>query len=76
MISDIDQGVASAFISSFTDDTRAAKSIPTVEDAEALQTDLQAIFNWSQENNLEFNYPKFECLRYGKNRDTKERICY
>ena len=76
LISDIDQGVASAFISSFADDTRAAKGITNMVDVEALQTDLQAIFKWSQENNMEFNYPKFECLRYGKNSDIKESTCY
>ena len=76
LISDIDQGIVSAFISSFADDTRAAKGITTLEDVEALQTDLQAIFKWSQDNNMELNYPKFECLRYGKNSDIKESTYY
>ena len=76
LIGDIDQGTASAFISSFADDTRAAKAITTVEDVDALQTDLQAIYNWSQENNMEFNSPKFECLRYGNNIDIKENTGY
>jgi hypothetical protein len=47
LISDIDQGIVSAFISSFADDTRAAKGITTLEDVKALQTDLQAIFKCS-----------------------------
>ena len=76
LISDIDQEVAASYISSFADDTRAAKGITTVEDVDALQTDLQAIFKWSQDNNMEFNYPKFECLRYGKNSNIKENTCY
>ena len=76
LISDIDHGTASTFISSFADDTRAAKGISAVEDVEALQTDLQAIYKWSQENNMEFNSPKFECLRYGNNNDIKETTCY
>ena len=76
LISDIDQGSASAFISSFADDTRAAKGISTEDDVEALQDDLQAIYKWSQENNMEFNSPKFECLRYGKNMGIKENTCY
>ena len=76
LISDIDKGISSAFLSSFADDTRVAKGITTVEDVEALQTDLQAIFNWSEENNMKFNYSKFECLRYGKDGDIKENTCY
>ena len=76
LISDIDQGTASTFISSFADDTRAAKGISTVEDVEALQTDLQAIYRWAQDNNMEFNSPKFECLRYGNNTDIKENTWY
>ena len=56
LISDIDEGILSAFLSSFADDTRVAKGIKTVEDVEALQTDLQAIFKWSEENNMKFNY--------------------
>ena len=47
-----------------------------MEDIEALQTDLQAIFKWSEDNNMKFNYTKFECLRYGKNSDIKETTGY
>ena len=53
------QEVAASYIFSYAGDTTAAKGITTVEDVEALQTDLQAIFKWSQENNTELNYPKF-----------------
>ena len=76
LISDIDQETVSAFISSFADDTRAAKGITTEDDVKSLQTDLQAIYKWSQDNNMEFNSPKFECLRYGNDSDIKENTCY
>ena len=62
LISDIDEEIAPSFLSSFADDTRVAKGITNEEDVEALQTDLQAIFKWSDENNMKFNYTKFECL--------------
>ena len=62
IIGDVDKLVLTAFLSSFADDTRVAKGITNEEDVEALQTDLQAIFKWSDENNMKFNYTKFECL--------------
>ena len=76
LISDIDHETTSSFISSFADDTRAVKGITTEDDIKALQTDLQAIYKWSQDNNMEFNSPKFECLRYGNNSIIKENTCY
>ena len=76
LISDIDKDIVSAFLSSFADDTRVAKGITSEDDVEALQSDLQSIYKWAQENNMEFNSPKFECLRYGANSDIKERTNY
>ena len=76
LISDIDHETVSAFISSFADDTRAVKGISNEDDVKSLQTDLQAIYKWSQDNNMEFNSPKFECLRYGNDSDIKENTCY
>ena len=76
LISDIDQEIVSAFLSSFADDTRIAKGITSEDDVKALQSDLQSIYKWAQENNMEFNSPKFECLRYGANSVIKESTCY
>ena len=72
LISDIDSDVTSAFLSSFADDTRVAKGIISEDDVIALQSDLQAIYRWAEVNNMEFNSPKFECLRYGNNSRIKE----
>ena len=76
LISDIDKDVVSASISSFADDTRVSKGIGTADDAAALQSELQAIYRWAHMNSMEFNNPKFECLRYGRNKDIKDNTSY
>ena len=76
LIGDIDREVTSAFVSSFADDTRAAKGIRTQDDTKALQTDLGSIYKWAEENNMMFNFQKFECLRYGGNTELKATTKY
>ena len=76
LMSDIDEKTLHALIASFADDTRATKGIMTEEDAIDLQTDLFHIYQWSRDNNMEFNSLKFELLRYGKNNNLKENTCY
>ena len=65
LIGDIDTDVATEFVSRFTDDTRAANGISINADACDLQVDIDAIYHWADENNMEFNNPTFEYLRYG-----------
>ena len=62
LIRDIDKDITSTFVSSFADDTRVAKGINSVKDLETLQLDRQSIYEWAEENNMEFNFPKFEAL--------------
>ena len=62
-------------MSSFAGDTRVAKGINSV-DMETLQLDLQSMYEWAEENNVEFNFPKFEILRYGNNGNIKESTFY
>ena len=76
LIGGIDKDITSTFVSSFADDTRMAKGISSVEDVETLQLDLQSIYEWAEENNIEFNFPKFETLRYGNDDDIKENTFY
>ena len=76
LIGDIDQNVAHAFLSSFADDTRVGKAIKTVADADLLQQDLNQVYQWAALNNMEFNEPKFDLLRYGQNSDLKEVTSY
>ena len=66
LLSDIDIDTVSSFLSSFADDTRISKGVSNVTDASALQTDLEAVYQWAEDNNMSFNHKKFEALRYGK----------
>ena len=76
LISDIDEKTLYSMIASFADDTRATKGIQIEDDAVDLQTDLFQIYQWSIDNNMEFNSLKFELLRYGKNKELKEETSY
>ena len=58
---DLSQGTSS---SPFANDTRVVREISSPEDYEQLQTDLQSIYNWANEINMEFNNTKFEWVRY------------
>ena len=51
LIGDIDREVATAFVSSFADDTRAANGISTDASVCELHVDLDAIYHWEDENN-------------------------
>ena len=64
LIGDIDQNIAFSFISSFADDTRVGRHIEDFEDIQLLQADLDAVYNWVENNNMEFNSDKFELFRY------------
>ena len=76
LMGDIDHTVASAFLSSFADDTRVLKGIATQADVQDLQLDLDAICQWGEDNNMTFNSNKFEWLRYGYNHELKENTSY
>ena len=75
LISDIDNNISST-ASMFADDTRVLRKISTEEDVEALQEDLEKVFNWQEDNNMKFNGKKFELLRYGNNEILKENTKY
>ena len=76
LLGDIDQGIASAFLSSFADDTRIGSLVTSTEDGAALQTDLNTVYSWTERNNMKLNGDKFESLRYGTNQDLQSRIEY
>ena len=76
LIGDIDKDVASAFLSSFADDTRVGSRIDSVQDTVALQADLASVYEWTSENNMELHGDKFELLRYGENGEIKSETKY
>ena len=65
LLSDIDMNTVSSFLSSFADDTRLSRGVSNVAGASALQTDLEAVYQWAEDNNMSFNHTKFEVLRFG-----------
>ena len=64
MVGDIDQDVFTSVLSSFADDTRVMHGISDVSDCSSLQSDIDAIYSWANENNMKFNDLKFEVMRY------------
>ena len=50
-------------VSSFADDTRASRGMRSAADSTQLQKDLQTIYQWASDVNMQFNGDKFECIR-------------
>ena len=76
LIGDIDKNIVEAIVKSFADDTRATKSIDSIQDTIKLQQDLDKIYQWSDEANMVLNDVKFELIRYGNNTTIKEATSY
>ena len=66
-VGDIDGDLKHAKASSFADDTRVVMRVGTQEEANNLQMDLNMLYQWSKDNNMEFNGGKFQHLRYAPN---------
>ena len=65
LIVDIAANVSSRTkVSSFADDTRASRGMKTSNDPLQLQKDLDTIYQWAKDVNMEFNGDKFECIHY------------
>ena len=69
MISDIDKDIEISTVSSFADDSKVSHVISLKEDCEKLQETLNTIYEWSTENNMNFNELKFVALKYGENKE-------
>ena len=63
-------------LASFADDTRIWMGISGVNDASALQRDLEIIYQWAEDNNMSFNDLKFENLRQGNDTTLKAATNY
>ena len=71
LLSDIDKDIIEAFVKSFADDTKIGKEIEEQNHITMLQNYIIKIFEWAEENNMQFNPEKFQLLRYGKNENLK-----
>ena len=69
MISDINKNVRDSKVSSFADDTKIGRRINNADDIKVLQRDIDAIFKWANENNIQFNGEKFVALKYRLSND-------
>ena len=76
LIGDVDKSVISSFLSSFANDMWIGKGIASKKDAHELQRDLNAVYQWAIDNNMEFNCDKFECVRYGRDKELQNTIPY
>ena len=76
MIQDIDERILHSFLSSFADDTRLMKEIKNLADIIQLQEDLNAVYEWTELNNMKLNGLKFEHLKYGRNEELKKLSKY
>ncbi|MCP3680120.1 MAG: reverse transcriptase family protein, partial [Gammaproteobacteria bacterium] len=66
-VNDMVQGVES-YISLFADDAKIMKKIEDTGSQEGLQKDLNKIYKWSREWEMEFNAKKCKVLEMGKSR--------
>ena len=65
-INDLPQSVAS-MCSIFADDTKLYRKINTIEDADALQNDLNMLIEWCNTWGMTFNAKKCKVMHFGKN---------
>jgi len=72
MIYDIDKEVIHSIIRLFADDTKMSAKIKTEEDIEKLQQDLEKVYNWAEENLMEFNEGKLEQMSHGYTENVRE----
>ena len=64
LIGVIHRNVNNAFLSSFAD-TSIGSQIASPTDSENLQTDLEEVYHWAENNNIELNADKFQLMHYG-----------
>ena len=60
----------------FVDDAKIKKKINSEDDVESMQSDLEKLFDWQNENKMKFNGAKFQVLRYGPNTNIKDDTMY
>jgi len=63
---DITERVKHSILSSFADDTKVWKGISSLLHEVHLQDDLDALYIWADQNNMEFNSKKFQAIRFAE----------
>ena len=66
MICDIDKDTLEVMVGIFADDTWLWKVYKGEEQAQALQEELEKVYQWANFNNAKFNSDKFEAIRFKK----------
>ena len=61
-INDIEHCLSNAVIRCFADDTKVSMSIRSEHDVPLLQTDLQKVIQWSEDNNMVLHKDKFQYM--------------
>ena len=74
LIGDIDFEKQHCFVSSFADTTRSAAGVACKLDKKNVQRDLETIYEWSRNNNIELNNDKFERPAYGSDAALKNHV--
>ena len=63
---DITKSINHSLLSSFADDTKIWKAVSNAMNEVHLQDDLDMIYLWAVENNMEFNSKKFQANRFAE----------
>ena len=66
-IDDIDDAVINAILKKFADDTKLAKVIANIADAQQMQENLNRISQWAEKWQMRFNVKKCKVMHFGKN---------
>ena len=74
-ISDIGENILSSK-KVYVDDTKLIKAVKDEKDVEDLQGELDILYKWAEENNMQFNGKKFQVVRYGKDENLKNETLY
>ena len=56
----------------FVEDTKLVKGYTTIEEVENAQKSLEKLYDWQDNNNMEYNSTKFQAIRLGNNEYLKQ----
>ena len=65
MMTDIECNIFNATIGSFADDTRLWNMVTDKSSEDAMQKELEIMYQWAERNNMQYNCDKFEGMRFG-----------